>query len=1165
MTCPSCGTENEAGKRFCTECGTALALACSSCGAGLAGDEKFCGECGTPLEPTAARAAAAPAASAPTSERRLVSVLFADLVGFTTLSESRDSEDVRELLSRYFDTSRRLIELYGGTVEKFIGDAVMAVWGTPVAQEDDAERAVRAALDLMAAVPELDPALKARAGVLTGEAAVTLGAEGQGMVAGDLVNTASRIQSAAEPGSVLAGEITKRASEAAIAYESAGEHALRGKAEQVPLWRALRVVASRGGEGRSVGLEAPFVGRDPEFRLVKDLFHATNDDRRARLVSVVGVAGIGKSRLSWEFEKYMDGLAQTVWWHRGRCLAYGDGVAYWALAEMVRGRIGALEDDDPTTAATKLRETVAGHFEDPEERDWVEERLRHLVGLSERTATEREDLFPAWRRFFERLAEQGPLVLVFEDLHWADGGLVSFIEHVLDWSRNLPIFVLTLARPEVAERHPAFPGATRNATTLPLEPLTDESMDELLGGLVPGLPEETLARIREHADGIPLYAVETVRMLLDRGLLEREGSQYRLTGPVDTLAVPETLHALIASRLDGLPEAERRVLQDAAVLGKTFTPRGLAALSGASEDEIEPLVTSLRRKEILYLETDPRSPERGQYGFLQALVQHVAYETLSRRERRSRHLAAATFLAQDSGLDLSEISEVIAAHYLDAFEADEKATDAEVVKASARGWFVRAAERALSLAAPAEAQRGYERAASLADEDVDRAGLLHRAGEAAWMASDIEAAERHLTEAIAVFERGGRAHDEAQTSSRLAFILFATGRIEEAVERLERSSAVFQTGGDEAAEATVLAQLGRFYFFEDKRERALDCIERALEIGERMRLLEVVSQALNTKGLLLEHRPHESIALMRGALELAREQSLPLERAYINLSYLLWVTGAPNHETEEVIREGLAYARRRGDREGELSFVAQLAGGLYEEGRWDELEQLAAELPEETSRLGSALAFQLPASVALIAYHRGELSRTAEVMRDWAALPPSADVHLESCRIAAQALTATAERRNDDVLALARSRIESPVSTADLEGHLDLAGEAATDPDSARMLGELLDLAETADVPKPPSTVAQRARLRARVAALCGDDTPEFERAVALLRESDSRVHLAMTLIEQAEWLVTRGRAEEAAPGLVEAREIFEPLHAKPWLERLEQAERALDGARVHA
>ena len=562
-------------------------------------------------------------------------MLFADLVGFTAASEGRDAEETRELLTTYFDASRRVIELYGGAVEKFIGDAVMAVWGTPTATEDDAERAVRAALELVAAVPELDPALQARAGVLTGEVAVTIGAEGQGMVAGDVVNTASRIQSIAEAGTVLVGQATRRASEAAIAYEDAGTHALKGKAESEQLWRATRVVAAVGGEGRGVGLEAPFVGRDAELRLVKDLFHTTSDEGRARLVSVIGVAGVGKSRLSWELEKYMDGLAQTVWWHRGRCLAYGDGVAYWALAEMIRARIGVLEGEPSSTIATRLRETLAEHFTDGEEREWVEQRLLPLVGLGERApASDREDLFPAWRRLFERLAEQRPLVLVFEDLHWADAGLIAFIDHLLDWARSFPIFVLTLARPEIADRHSGFPGATRSATTLPLDPLAPDAMDELLRGLVPGLPDDLRERIRERADGIPLYAVETVRMLLDRALLEPAGSEYRVTKPIESLEVPETLHALIASRLDGLPDDERRVLQHAAVLGKTFTRRGLVALSGATDEELEPLVMALLRKELLYLETDPRSPERGQLGFLQALVQRVAYETLSRRERR---------------------------------------------------------------------------------------------------------------------------------------------------------------------------------------------------------------------------------------------------------------------------------------------------------------------------------------------------------------------------------------------------------------------------------------------------------------------------------------------------------------------------------------------------
>ena len=462
-----------------------------------------------------------------------------------------------ELLSRYFESARLVIERFGGTVEKFIGDAVMAVWGTPVAREDDAERAVRAALDLVAAVSALGEQmgiadLRARAAVLTGEAAVTIGAEGQGMVAGDLVNAASRIQSLAEPGIVLVGERTRRATEAAIGYEDAGTHELKGKSEPVAVWRALRVIAARRGERRTVGLEAPFVGREAELRLVKELFHSAADERRARLVSVTGLAGVGKSRLTWEFEKYLDGLVGDAWWHRGRCLAYGEGVTYWALAEMVRMRARIAEGEPADTALEKLQATIADHVDDPEERSWLEPRLAHLLGLTERTAPDREDLFSAWRLFFERLAAAAPTVLVFEDLQWADTALTEFIEYLLEWSRAHPLFVVTLARPEIADKHPTWGAGKRDFTSLFLEPLPAAATDELLQGLVPGLPGELRSKIRDRAEGIPLYAVEIVRMLLDRRLLERDGDDYRPTGAIDALEVPETLHALIAARLDGL-------------------------------------------------------------------------------------------------------------------------------------------------------------------------------------------------------------------------------------------------------------------------------------------------------------------------------------------------------------------------------------------------------------------------------------------------------------------------------------------------------------------------------------------------------------------------------------------------------------------------------------
>src|SRR5436190_1386079 len=413
MVCPSCSAENPAGSRFCGSCGSSMSRACPACGAANDPVMRFCTQCGAALEGETRSTS-----GSPTTERRVVSVLFADLVGFTPASEDRDPEETRELLSRYFDLARTIVERYGGVVEKFIGDAVMAVWGTPVAQEDDAERAVRAALDVVGAVSELGVGLDARASVLTGEAAVELEAVGQGMVAGDLVNTASRIQSLAAPGAVLVGETTRRASEAAIAYEDAGLHEVKGRSEPVQMYRALRGIGARGGALRSGGLEPPFVGRGRELRVVKELFHACADNRTAHLVSVVGAAGNGKSRLAWEFEKYIDGVVDLVRWHRGRCLPYGEGVTYWALAEMVRMRAEIAEAEDAEAARTKLRASVEAHVPDAEERTWIEPRLAQLLGLEERQVHEREDLFAGWRRFFERMAEQQPVILVFDDMHW---------------------------------------------------------------------------------------------------------------------------------------------------------------------------------------------------------------------------------------------------------------------------------------------------------------------------------------------------------------------------------------------------------------------------------------------------------------------------------------------------------------------------------------------------------------------------------------------------------------------------------------------------------------------------------------------------------------------------------------------------------------------------
>jgi class 3 adenylate cyclase/tetratricopeptide (TPR) repeat protein len=1170
MMCLSCGFENPAGSNFCSRCGSALPLACPACAAAVGAEDRFCAKCGTalgePVELGQARAAS------PTlrpgvgeAERRLVSVLFADLVGFTTLSERRDPEDVRELLTRYFEAARRLVGRYGGVVEKFIGDAVMAVWGTPTAQEDDAERAVRAALDLVQAVTTLGaevgaPDLQARAGVLTGEAAVTLGAEGQGMVAGDLVNTAARIQAAAEPGTVLVGEATRRASEAAIVYQDAGQRGLKGKTEPVLLWRALRVVAGRGGAQRSTGLEAPFVGRERELRLVKELFHATAEEGKAQLVSVVGIAGIGKSRLAWEFEKYLDGLQETLWWHRGRCLAYGEGVTYWALAEMVRMRAGILEGEEPATAQVKLHAAVEQHVPDPEERHWVEPRLAHLLGLEERTATDPQDLFGAWRRFFERLSEQQPTVLVFEDLQWGDTGLLDFIEYLLDWSRSHPLFVLTLARPELAERRPGWGAAKRGATSLYLEPLSPAAMRELLGGLVPGLPAALQASILARAEGVPLYAVETVRMLLDRRLLARAGNQYRVTAAIEALEVPETLHGLIAARLDGLAPVERRLLQDASVLGKTFTIEAVSALSGLPEAELERPLSGLVRKELLSIQTDPRSPERGQYGFVQELVRTVAYATLSKKDRAARHLAAATWLETSWGAKPEEIVEVLAAHYLEAYRAVPSAPDAAEAKAKALELLTQAGQRAAALAASAEAHRYFEEAAELADQPAVQAQLQEQAGQMAWMAGSSEQAGAHFTQAIELFQAAGLTHPAARVSARLGEVDWVAGRLEQGLERMEAAYRVLQAEEADEDLATLAAELGRLHFFKGELDVAAERIEVALELAESLWLPEVLSQALNTKGGIAQFkgRSEEALALLRHALEIAVQNDLPTAalRAYGNLSDLLCRRDR-YEEALEQDRLGLALARKVGNRFHEWRLIGELSYPLFATGRWEEAARLATEIPEHEAAFSASP--DLLSSLPELYVGQGRLKEASTLVARFAGLSASADVQDCALYAAARAALLYAEGKSADALGAAEEAFQAhaelgPGNQAVKAGFV-WAVEAAFALGNLGKVEELLGAAEVLPPGhRPPLLQAQAARVRARLAAARGKrDGVEagFKAAAGMLRELGVPFWLAVTLLEHGEWLASGAGAERAEPLFAEASVIFERLAARPWLERL--------------
>jgi class 3 adenylate cyclase/tetratricopeptide (TPR) repeat protein len=1170
-TCTNCGADNPAAQKFCGECGTVLAAICSSCGATNPPGQRFCGECGSLLAadiPAAAPGAVGAAQNAPVAERRLVSVLFADLVGFTTLSEARDAEDVRELLSRYFESCKRLISLYGGTVEKFIGDAVMAVWGTPPAQEDDAERAVRAALDLVTMVSALGqevgaPGLHARAGVLSGEAAVTLAAEGEGMVAGDLVNSAARIQSAAEPGHVLVGDRTRRASEAAIAYADAGTHQLKGKAEPVRLFRALRVTGGRGGALKPEGLEPPFVGRERELRLVKELFHACADEKKAHLVSVIGIAGIGKSRLSWEFEKYIDGLVDDVWWHRGRCLAYGDGVAYWALAEMVRMRSSIAEDEDSASAREKLREALAEHIFDADERQWVEPRLAHLLALEAAAAGDEENLFSAWRILFERLAQQSPTVLVFEDMQWADAGLLDFLEYLLEWSRSLPLFILVLARPEFADKRPSWAAGRRGFSSLYLEPLAPQAMDRLLNGLVPGLSDELRTSILTRAEGIPLYAVETVRMLLDRGMLVREGEAYRLIGPIETLEVPETLHALIAARLDGLTPEERRLLQDASVLGKVFTKQGLTAVTGLSEAELEPLLGALVRKELLSIQSDPRSPERGQYAFLQDLVKRVAYDTISKRERKAKHLAAALFLLSLSRAEDDEAIEVVASHFLDAYAVAPADPDAEEIRSNAREMLVRAAERAASLAANSEAQRAYERALELTDEPLVQAELHERAGAAAAIGARADEASAHYERSIALLGAKGATHPAARVSARLAEIHWDRGRLEDGLESMERSLAVLLEEEPDEDVAALAAQVGRFSYFAGDAERASQRLETALGLAEALSLPEVLSMALNSKGMLLiaRGRRTEGSVLIRHALEVALEHDRPSAalRAFYNLADSGFAQGDRYEDSAEAVRQGLAHARKVGNRYWEWQFLG-FGYPFYALGAWDEVLAMREELPhEDWTRARLAYGTLLCATVPIYV-HRGQLGEAKHVVEPLAALEGSADVQERCYHGFAKAQILLAEGDRAEALRVAESvfveRESMGVALEAVKESLALAVQAALELDRLDKADELLKIVRLPPGKRPQFLNAHISRFRAQLAARSGqaDEADRlFKRAGGLFHELAVPFALAVTRLEHGQWLAAEQRSEESQPLLTQAREIFERLEAKPWLVRLGQ------------
>ena len=1166
MTCPNCGTESRPGAKFCAECATPLATICPSCGSTNAPGAKFCSECATPLAAGAQpRAAIQPQADTPGAatlrsvtpradtgaERRLVSVLFADLVGFTPFAAARDAEDVRETLSRYFDLASDIIGQYGGIVEKFIGDAVMAVWGTPVTREDDAERAVRAGLELVDAVRALGPGIQARAGVLTGEAAVTIGATNQGMVAGDIVNTASRLQSAAQPGTVVVGESTERSASGAIVFEDAGEHELKGIDGPVHAWRAVRVVAQRGGKNRSDTLEAPFVGRDEELRQLKDLFQATSRERRPRLVSVIGPGGIGKSRLAWEFLKHLDGLLDRVWWHAGRSPAYGDGITFWALGEMVRGRAGLVEADDEATTRARVAETVREHVPDPSERTWIEPALLALLGIDVEIGS--DQLFAAWRTFFERLAATSPVVMVFEDLHHADQGLLDFIDHLMEWSRGVPITVVTLARPELIDRRPDWGAGKRSFTSIYLEPLPPAEMERLLAGLVPGLPAKAVASIVARADGVPLYAVETVRMLLAQGRLVLEDGSYRPIGTLDDVAVPETLTALIAARLDGLDPADRELVADAAILGQSFSIPGLAAVSGSSESELEPRLRALARRELLVHDVDPRSPVRGQYTFVQALIREVAYNTLSKRDRKVRHLAAARYF---ENLGTDELAGGLAGHYLAAHRLAADPAEADALAAQARVALRGAAERASALGSHEQAIAFLEQSLEITADPAERARLHAGVVAAARQGLDAALVIRHAEAAVVERRRtGDREAIALAVAEHGRAVRSVIGDPEKALSILDAAWEEFSDLEHTPSGVELMSAIADSHGGRNDITQAASWTDRYLPIAEHLGLLAPTTRGMMGRGtgLLLVGRPREGIVLLRGAHQLALANDLrDLELQARNIMTFHEQWGEPAAGLA-LAREGIEIGQRLESRRYGFQMAGNASICALRTGDWD----WAAALLDEWLAIDTVFHQQAEFFVdrAILRTLRGE-DATADV-ESATRLRVSGgitDPQWESYELWATAWAAFVEGRYDEARRLGTHAVELTTYFAPLAYPLVIrsalyAGDA---PGAAATLA-LLD----ASGYRGPALSADRLVATAGIDALEGrgaSAVAAYREALRAYRQLGLAFDEATAAVDIATLLPVDERdAPDLVVAIAAARETLERLGSRPFLERLDR------------
>jgi class 3 adenylate cyclase/tetratricopeptide (TPR) repeat protein len=881
-----------------------------------------------------------------------VTVLFADIVGFTSLSETLDPEDVRALLAPYHARLRTELERFGGTVEKFIGDAVMALFGAPVAHEDDPERAVRAALAIRDWVRVLEGGLPLRIGVNTGEALVVLDArpaEGEGMASGDVVNTAARLQTASPVNGVLVGDTTYRATSHAIIYRPAAPVVAKGKAEPVAAWEAVEARARLGVDLARPG-GAPLVGRVRELRLLSESLARVRRDRSPRRVTIVGAPGMGKSRLVAElFRRVDDDPTELVIWRQGRCLPYGDGVTLWAVAEMVKGQAGILETDRREAAAQKLHSAVANVVIDRADAHWVEGHLRPLVGLGGTAALgggTQSEAFAAWRLFFEMLAERNPLVLVFEDLQWADDSLLDFIDHLIDGAIGVPMLAVCTTRPELLDRHPGW-GDGERSEALSLRALSGEETATLISSLTdrPVLLAETQQALLARAGGNPLYAEQYVRMLAER----REAKD---------LPVPETIQAIIAARLDALTIEEKTLLQDAAVVGKVFWVGAVNAIGGVDRRCAERTLQALERKEFVARARRSSVADDAEFTFLHVLVRDVGYGQISRAERVEKHRLAAEWI--ESLGRTEDHAEMLAHHYLSAIgllRATGRPVDA-VLAERALERLRDAGSRAFSLNAYANAARFYEAALELeAVASPERAQLVFQLARSRFLAGDVEA--NRLLEASTELLAHGDPETAAEAELLLADLTRNLGARDRSSQHVERARYLVEGREPSRARAHVLSSVSRYLMLAAEDAEAIRVGRGALAMADALRLDDVRAHALNNIGASLAHTDRMTgIQALEQSAAVAVAAHVPAEicRARSNLAVARWELG----QLDRALRlweEAAETASRFGQIWFRRLFRGNRAEKLFVLGRWSEamatasafLMEVEAGLPHHTA------------------------------------------------------------------------------------------------------------------------------------------------------------------------------------------------------------------------